>query len=37
VAALEAPYTPRYDFQGIFADAQLARISSRVGIKPADA
>jgi len=37
VAALEAPCTPRYDFQGIFADAQLARISSRVGINPADA
>jgi hypothetical protein len=36
VAALEAPNMPRNDFQGIFADAQLARISSSVGIKPAD-
>jgi len=34
VAALEAPYTPRYDFQGISDDAELARISARIGIKP---
>jgi len=34
---LEAPYTPRYDFQGISDDAELARISARVGIKPAGA
>jgi len=27
VARLEAPYTPRYDFQGISDDAELARIS----------
>jgi aryl-alcohol dehydrogenase-like predicted oxidoreductase len=35
VATLEAPYTPRYDFQGISDDAELARISARIGIKPA--
>lgn len=35
VAALEAPYTPRHDFQGVSDDAVLARISARVGIKPA--
>src|SRR5580658_9305574 len=32
---LEAHYTPRYDFQGISDDAELARISARLGIKPA--
>jgi aryl-alcohol dehydrogenase-like predicted oxidoreductase len=37
VAALEAPYTPRYDFQGVSDDAELARISARIGIKPAGA
>jgi hypothetical protein len=37
VARLEAPYTPRYDFQGISDDAELARISARIGIKPAGA
>jgi hypothetical protein len=36
VAALEAPYTPRHDFQGISDDAELARISVRLGIKAAD-
>ncbi len=36
VATLEAPYTPRYDFQGISDDAELARISARLGIKPAN-
>ena len=36
VAALEAPYTPRADFQGVSDDAELARISARIGIKPAD-
>lgn len=36
VAALEAPYTPRYDFQGVSDDAELARISARIGIKPAN-
>jgi len=35
VAALEAPYTPRADFQGVSDDAVLARISARLGIKPA--
>ena len=35
VSALEAPYTPRHDFQGISDDAELARISARIGIKPA--
>ena len=34
VARLEAPYTPRYDFQGISDDAELARISVRIGIRP---
>ena len=34
-AALEAPYTPRSDFQGISDDAELARISARLGIRPA--
>jgi 1-deoxyxylulose-5-phosphate synthase len=37
VAQLEAPYTPRYDFQGSSDDARLARISARIGIKPASA
>jgi 1-deoxyxylulose-5-phosphate synthase len=37
VAALEAPYTPRDDFQGISDEAQLARISARIGIRPAGA
>jgi aryl-alcohol dehydrogenase-like predicted oxidoreductase len=32
---LEAPYTPRHDFQGVSDDAGLARISARLGIKPA--
>jgi aryl-alcohol dehydrogenase-like predicted oxidoreductase len=35
VTALEAPYTPRHDFQGVSDDAELARISARLGIKPA--
>ncbi len=35
VAALEAPYTPRADFQGVSDDAVLARLSARLGIKPA--
>jgi aryl-alcohol dehydrogenase-like predicted oxidoreductase len=34
-ASLEAPYTPRADFQGVSDDAVLARISARVGIEPA--
>jgi aryl-alcohol dehydrogenase-like predicted oxidoreductase len=33
--ALEAPYTPRNDFQGISDDGMFARISARLGIKPA--
>jgi aryl-alcohol dehydrogenase-like predicted oxidoreductase len=37
VTALEAPYTPRHDFQGVSDDAELARISARLGIKPARA
>jgi len=37
IARLEAPYTPRYDFQGVSDDAGLARIAARVGMKPADA
>jgi aryl-alcohol dehydrogenase-like predicted oxidoreductase len=37
VATLESPYTPRYDFQGISDDAELARISAKIGIKPARA
>jgi len=32
---LEAPYTPRADFQGVSDDNLLARISARVGIRPA--
>jgi aryl-alcohol dehydrogenase-like predicted oxidoreductase len=35
VAALEAPYTPRDDFQGVSDPATLARISARIGIEPA--
>lgn len=35
VATLERPYTPRYDFQGISDDAELARISARLAIMPA--
>ncbi len=37
VTALETPYTPRYDFQGISDDKELARISAKIGIKPAKA
>ena len=37
VTCLEQPYTPRYDFQGVSNDADLARISARIGIKPAAA
>jgi Aldo/keto reductase family len=36
--ALEAHYTPRYDFQGISDDTQLARIMARIpGFRPAGA
>jgi 1-deoxyxylulose-5-phosphate synthase len=34
-ARLEASYTPRHDFQGVSNPAELARISARIGIKPA--
>jgi 1-deoxyxylulose-5-phosphate synthase len=34
-ARLEAPYTPRYDFQGVSDEVELARISARIGIRPA--
>jgi aryl-alcohol dehydrogenase-like predicted oxidoreductase len=37
VSRLERPYTPRHDFQGISDPAELARISDRIGIKPAGA
>jgi 1-deoxyxylulose-5-phosphate synthase len=33
-AALEAPYTPRNDSQGVSDDAELARIMAKLGIKP---
>lgn len=36
IERLEAPYTPRYDFQGISDPAVLAAISKRAGIVPAD-
>jgi aryl-alcohol dehydrogenase-like predicted oxidoreductase len=36
-ARLEVPYTPRHDFQGVSDPAELARISARIGIKPAGA
>jgi 1-deoxyxylulose-5-phosphate synthase len=32
---LEAPYTPRHDFQGVSDPKVLARISAQIGIKPA--
>jgi aryl-alcohol dehydrogenase-like predicted oxidoreductase len=35
VAALEVPYTPRSDFQGVSDDAALAAISARLDIRPA--
>ena len=35
IRRLEAPYTPRYDFQGVSDPALIARISAQVGIKPA--
>lgn len=36
-ARLEAPYTPRFDLQGISDPKEFARISALVGIKPAGA
>jgi 1-deoxyxylulose-5-phosphate synthase len=35
VAALERPYTPRHDWQGVSDPAELARIAAQFGIKPA--
>jgi aryl-alcohol dehydrogenase-like predicted oxidoreductase len=35
VAELEAHYTPRADFQGVSDDAELGRLSARLGIEPA--
>jgi aryl-alcohol dehydrogenase-like predicted oxidoreductase len=35
VTALERPYTPRHDWQGVSDPAELARISAQFGIKPA--
>jgi aryl-alcohol dehydrogenase-like predicted oxidoreductase len=35
LARLERPYTPRYDFQGISDDAELARIKDQIpGMNP---
>jgi aryl-alcohol dehydrogenase-like predicted oxidoreductase len=34
VAALERPYTPRHDWQGISDPAELARIAARFGVTP---
>jgi hypothetical protein len=34
VAALERPYTPRHDWQGISDPAELARIAARFGVGP---
>jgi aryl-alcohol dehydrogenase-like predicted oxidoreductase len=36
-AALETPYTPRYDFQGVSDDNELARMATKIGIKPPSA
>jgi 1-deoxyxylulose-5-phosphate synthase len=35
ISSLERPYTPRYDFQGLSDPDELARISARLGIAPA--
>ncbi|GAA4724735.1 aldo/keto reductase [Nocardioides endophyticus] len=35
IESLEAPYTPRYDFQGASDETELARISKKMGIAPA--
>ena len=35
VRSLQAPYTPRADFQGVSDDAALRGISTRLGIEPA--
>jgi 1-deoxyxylulose-5-phosphate synthase len=34
IKQLEVPYTPRPDFQGVSDDAELGRISARIGIQP---
>ncbi len=34
VSQLEAPYTPRHDFQGVSDDEQLGRILARLGSRP---
>ena len=30
IAALEGPYTPRYDFQGVSDEAEMQRIRDRI-------
>jgi len=35
VAGLEAPYTPRADFHGVSDEAELQRISARLGLRQA--
>jgi 1-deoxyxylulose-5-phosphate synthase len=35
VTALERPYTPRHDWQGVSDPAELARLSAKFGLKPA--
>jgi 1-deoxyxylulose-5-phosphate synthase len=35
VKALESPYTPRHDWQGVSDPAELARLSAKFGLKPA--
>jgi aryl-alcohol dehydrogenase-like predicted oxidoreductase len=37
VAELQAPYTPRADFQGVSDEAELARVAARLSIRPASA
>jgi 1-deoxyxylulose-5-phosphate synthase len=37
VRALEGPYTPRFDFQGISDNAAIRRMSAQLGIEPARA
>ncbi|MCU1682494.1 MAG: alcohol dehydrogenase [Amycolatopsis sp.] len=34
VAALETPYTPRHDLQGVSDSAEMARLSARLNIEP---
>jgi aryl-alcohol dehydrogenase-like predicted oxidoreductase len=35
VTALEAPYRPRHDFQGVSDPAVLARLAAQLGVQPA--